>query len=128
MVRWANAASIWESMAFRARPSLPISVSGSEGSTRRVRSPAEMASASRVIDSSGSRPRRISSIMSTNKATTTAPETASSIFRREARVELTESSRVATTSVPPGSAEACNRYSGPVVDWEVTFTELLSGW
>ena len=56
--RSAKAVSIWLSMAFRARPSRPISVSGSAGSTRRERSPPAMSPAVAAMRSSGSSPSR----------------------------------------------------------------------
>ena len=127
MVRWAKAASIWPSMPLSALPSRPISVSGSEGTTRRLRSPAAMVSASSVITSSGRSPRRTSTAMAANRARITPRDTASSISRSDARVALTESSRVATTRVPPGSGDARRRYWGPWAVVEETVTAPVSG-
>ena len=47
--------------------------------------------------------------------------------RSEARVALTESSRVATIRVPPGSGDARSRYWGPCLEVEETVTAPASG-
>jgi hypothetical protein len=125
--RWANAVSIWASIPLRARPRRAISPSPSVGSTRRVRSPAAMASASLAMASKGRRPWRITRVMRASRATRSPSDTARSMVRRESRVALTVVSEVATTRMSPWTDTACRRYWGPPVPCERTVIEPDDG-
>ena len=98
--RSANASSMRLSMVFRLRPSRPTSVRGSAGCTRRVRSPAAIASAVTAIVSSGRRSRLISHHAAAVSAPSTRSETIVSIVSRRFSVWRVSLSGMATMMTP----------------------------
>ena len=96
--RSANASSMRPSIVFRLRPSRPTSVRGSAGCTRRVRSPAAMASAVTAIVSSGRRSRLISHQAAAARAPSTSSDTTTSMVSSRVNVCRVSASGMATTS------------------------------
>ena len=109
--RSANASSMRLSMVFRLRPSRPTSVRGSAGCTRRVRSPAAIASAVTAIVSSGRRSRLISHHAAAASAASTASETTTSMATRRPSVWRVSLSGTATmrTRPAPGTFSTSTR-------------------
>ena len=113
--RSANASSMRLSIVFRLRPSRPTSVRGSAGCTRRVRSPAAMASAVTAMVSSGRRSRLISSQAATASAPRTTSETTTSMTTRRLSVWRVSLRGMATTSTraAPGTFSTRTRKPEP---------------
>jgi hypothetical protein len=105
--RARNEASIWASIAFSARPSLPTSVCGSWSGTRRDRSPAAMACAVRSMSVSGRRLARTIAMPTTASATTMMALTSMSIRVSEPSVSLMLPRFIPTTRVRVCGALTC---------------------
>ena len=94
------------SMSLNATPSRPISVLGSDSSTRRSRSPCAMSSAAVAIDSSGLSSRRITRLAVAPSSTSRPAVTSSSIRTSRRKVASTSFSGIQATRYPgPPSIE-----------------------
>ena len=103
--RCSKAASIRASIVLRAIPSRPTSVRSSAGSTRRVRSPAAMASAVLPIPSSGCMPTRTS-----HKASPATMRSTIALTRNSTPIRcrsVSSVSGIATTIVPVAGCPFC---------------------